>query len=656
MKFTRLRLIGFKTFVEPTDVPIEPGLTGVVGPNGCGKSNLVEALRWVMGEIVPQGDARQRHGRRHLLRHQLAAGAQRRRGDAVGRQFRPHRARRLQRARDHRGVAPHRARRRLGLPHQRPRGARPRRARCCSPTPPPARARRRWCARARSARSSAPSPRRAARILEEAAGVAGLHARRHEAEIRLKAAETNLLRLDDVIGQIGGQIDALKRQARQSVRYRVAVGRDPQGRGGPAASALERGAPSCSPRPRRRCARRERAVAERTRLQAEAARDQAIAAHALPPLRDAEAKAGAALARLSAARDALEREEQRAGQRQGELDRQLAQLAHDIAREKTLATDAHARAGAARRRGGRGRRRARPRRRRPPPPPARGSRPPRARWPTSETALRRGHRGGRRPRRAARPGPARGEGAPRAAEPPRQPDRRRRGRPRPAGGRRRRRRSGGAPRGDAGGPGRPRLCRGAGHRGRGRARGGPRGDRGRQEAAARRRDQGAAARRRGAHADQAAWRPPPAICGRRCSTSSPWPRATRPRLAPRSATTSKSPPSPAPRCIGAAPRSTPPTRRCPRAPSRSAASCRAAGAGPAAGADRRGRPRRRPAPCATSSSPASGWCRWKAICGAGTASPPPPMRPPPPPGGWPSGTGSATSPRRWTRRGARPPA
>src|SRR5512137_410110 len=50
MKFTRLRLSGFKSFVEPTDFMIEPGLTGVVGPNGCGKSNLLEALRWVMGE------------------------------------------------------------------------------------------------------------------------------------------------------------------------------------------------------------------------------------------------------------------------------------------------------------------------------------------------------------------------------------------------------------------------------------------------------------------------------------------------------------------------------------------------------------------------------------------------------------------------------
>ena len=50
MKISRLRLLGFKSFVEPTELIIEPGLTGVVGPNGCGKSNLLEALRWVMGE------------------------------------------------------------------------------------------------------------------------------------------------------------------------------------------------------------------------------------------------------------------------------------------------------------------------------------------------------------------------------------------------------------------------------------------------------------------------------------------------------------------------------------------------------------------------------------------------------------------------------
>ena len=49
MRFSRLRLNGFKSFVDPTDLVIVDGLTGVVGPNGCGKSNLLEALRWVMG-------------------------------------------------------------------------------------------------------------------------------------------------------------------------------------------------------------------------------------------------------------------------------------------------------------------------------------------------------------------------------------------------------------------------------------------------------------------------------------------------------------------------------------------------------------------------------------------------------------------------------
>ena len=53
MHFIRLRLVGFKSFVDPTELVIQPGLTGVVGPNGCGKSNLLEALRWVMGENRP---------------------------------------------------------------------------------------------------------------------------------------------------------------------------------------------------------------------------------------------------------------------------------------------------------------------------------------------------------------------------------------------------------------------------------------------------------------------------------------------------------------------------------------------------------------------------------------------------------------------------
>src|SRR5690349_10544010 len=54
MRVRRLRLSGFKSFVEPADLRIESGLTGIVGPNGCGKSNVLEAIRWVMGESSPK--------------------------------------------------------------------------------------------------------------------------------------------------------------------------------------------------------------------------------------------------------------------------------------------------------------------------------------------------------------------------------------------------------------------------------------------------------------------------------------------------------------------------------------------------------------------------------------------------------------------------
>ena len=128
MKLTRLRLHGFKSFVEPTDFMIEPGLTGVVGPNGCGKSNLVEALRWAMGEtshkslraadmdaVIFAGSGN-RPSRNHAEVVMTIDNADRTR------------AGRRERSRDPGDLAPHRARGGLGLSHQRPRRARPRRA------------------------------------------------------------------------------------------------------------------------------------------------------------------------------------------------------------------------------------------------------------------------------------------------------------------------------------------------------------------------------------------------------------------------------------------------------------------------------------------------------------------------------------------------
>ena len=182
-------------------------------------------------------------------------------------------------------------------------------------------------------------PEQRRRVLEDAAGVAGLHARRHEAELRLKAAETNLLRVEDVIGQLAGQVDGLKKQA-------------PPGDPLPRVAAKVRKAEATLFHLRWLEAHADvaeaghthdlnvREMAERTREQAEAARIQAIRASELPALREGEARAAAGLQRLTNARELLDREETRARERAGELDRRLTQFAADIAREQQQNLDA----------------------------------------------------------------------------------------------------------------------------------------------------------------------------------------------------------------------------------------------------------------------------------------------------------------------------
>ena len=199
VQFTKLRLTGFKSFVEPTELPIEPGLTGIVGPNGCGKSNLVEALRWVMGETSRQAHARRRDGRRDLRRHRQPAGAQRRRGRA--RRSTTPTARRRRRSTSASEIEVSRRIERGDGSAYRVNG-REVRARDVQLLFADAATGAHSTALVSQGRIGAlidakPTERRA--LLEEAAGITGLHARRHEAELRLRAAEANLARLDDVI-------------------------------------------------------------------------------------------------------------------------------------------------------------------------------------------------------------------------------------------------------------------------------------------------------------------------------------------------------------------------------------------------------------------------------------------------------------------------
>ena len=338
MKLTRLRLIGFKSFVEPTDFAIEPGLTGVVGPNGCGKSNLVEAVRWVMGEasykamraaemddVIFSGNT-DRPSRNHAEVSVLVDNDDRKAPATFDDSETLEVSRRIMREQG--SVF------RVNGREVRARDVAMLFADASTGSRSPALVHQGRVGEIIQAR---PDQRR--RVLEEAAGISGLHARRHEAELRLKAAEHNLARVEDVIGQLAAQVASLKTQARQAVRYRNI-------------SHQVRRIEALLLHLRWVAARTElgdaertndeavRVVAARTGEQAQASTRQAGLAAGLPALREAEAKAAAALQRLLMAREALEREEARAKERIGELDRRLEQFAADLARERTLAADA----------------------------------------------------------------------------------------------------------------------------------------------------------------------------------------------------------------------------------------------------------------------------------------------------------------------------
>jgi chromosome segregation protein len=340
MKLTRLRLIGFKSFVEPTDFLIEPGLTGVVGPNGCGKSNLVEALRWVMGEtshksmraaemddVIFAGN----NNRPPRNTAEVAIQIDNEKHEAPT-QFNEHDtldvSRRIEREKG--------SMYRINGREVRARDVMTLFADASTGSRSPA-----LVHQGRIGEIIQAKPEQRRRVLEEAAGISGLHARRHEAELRLKAAESNLLRVEDVVKQLAGQIDALKRQARQAIRYRNVsaevrkveatlfhlrwLGANAEVKDSEQAKDLS-----------------VRAVAEATIAQAEAGRGREEASAGVPPLREAEARAAAALQRLVIARDTLDAEETRARERLAELDRRLAQFEEDVARERTLVADAEA--------------------------------------------------------------------------------------------------------------------------------------------------------------------------------------------------------------------------------------------------------------------------------------------------------------------------
>ncbi|MGA0854851.1 MAG: chromosome segregation protein SMC, partial [Luteolibacter sp.] len=182
-------------------------------------------------------------------------------------------------------------------------------------------------------------PKNRRRILEEAAGISGLYQRRHEAELKLKSAETNLARVDDVIEQLASQLAQLMRQARQAARYRE-IG--DQLRHAEGLLLFQRWKEADRGR-----LQAEQELTDRMR---EAAAAEAAARHAgkareeqetkLPPLREEEAIASAILQRLQVQRDALKDQEAQAQQRIETLRARIEQLVRDMERETGLNRDA----------------------------------------------------------------------------------------------------------------------------------------------------------------------------------------------------------------------------------------------------------------------------------------------------------------------------
>ena len=338
MRFDRLRLNGFKSFVDPTDLVIREGLTGVVGPNGCGKSNLLEALRWVMGANRPTAM------RGEGMEDVIFAGTSRRNAKshaevALTVDNRDRLAPAGFNDQDNFDIT-RRITRDAGSAYKiagkdvRARDVQMLFADASTGAHSPALVRQGQISELINAK-----PKNRRRILEEAAGISGLYQRRHEAELKLNGAETNLTRVDDTLDQLSSQAASLARQARAAAKYReigatlrLAEGLLLYRRWSEAEAARLAAAQSLSE------ALKAAAEAEVASRQATARRE--AAEEALPPLREEEQIAAAIQSRITVEREALAEAETRAAEQVRALGARIAQLDRDIDREQALNHDA----------------------------------------------------------------------------------------------------------------------------------------------------------------------------------------------------------------------------------------------------------------------------------------------------------------------------
>jgi chromosome segregation protein len=336
--FSRLRLSGFKSFVDPIDFRIEGGLTGIVGPNGCGKSNLLEALRWVMGansakalrgegmdDIIFSGCA-ERPARNHAEVSLTIDNAD---FDAPV-EFNTAPVIEVVRRID-RGEG---SRFRINGREVRARDVQLLFADSSTGANSPALVRQGQISELIASR-----PQNRRRILEEAAGISGLHSRRHEVELRVRAAETNLTRLDDVMGEVEANLGRLRREARYAERYRR-YGAEIRSLQGAVLYSRWSEAEAALRRVQAEFAAAETGVEETAREAAAALVAASEAEARIRPRREEEAAIGAALHRLSMDGDRLERSLKAATVEIQRLATEIVRIDGDAARERQIVEDA----------------------------------------------------------------------------------------------------------------------------------------------------------------------------------------------------------------------------------------------------------------------------------------------------------------------------
>ncbi|MFC7379037.1 chromosome segregation protein SMC [Brevundimonas sp. GCM10030266] len=338
MQFQRLRLVGFKSFVDAQEFHIEPGLTGIVGPNGCGKSNVLESLRWVMGansakamrgqgmdDVIFAGAAN-RPPRSHAEVQLTIDNAQRRAPQPFTDSPILEVSRRIDRGQG--------STYRINGKEVRARDVQLLFADASTGANSPALVRQ-----GQISELIAAKPQNRRRILEEAGGVAGLHTRRHEAELRLKAAETNLERLDDIGRELETTLSRLKREARQAEKYKK-ISAEIRALQASLVYVRWNDARLAAETAKAELAEADRAVLEATTASGRAQTAALNAQEALKPAREEDAVAGALLHRASLERDRLDMAEQQARAEVDRLKAEGARIAADIERESGMAGDA----------------------------------------------------------------------------------------------------------------------------------------------------------------------------------------------------------------------------------------------------------------------------------------------------------------------------